>query len=151
MGVWYHHITTEDKPVTLEEIGLALAQANRKFYLDDNLILKKPSEDAEPDYSDDSQDWECGLITFEAFDEQGLTEEYDSLLHERAADKSSRDKIMRYFRRAKHAILIQVLNYGGGDTYDESIEPLWDWLIENREGVLATDDGEFYDKSGAID
>jgi len=83
----------------------------------------------------------------------GLFEEEIGELKEFVEDVRGKRKpdVLKSLDEAKAIIAVQVLF---GDRQAEvtlqKLDPLWEWLISNRKGLLQADDEGYYDQSGRI-
>ena len=60
-------------------------------------------------------------------------------------------KVLTVLESAKVIIAVQVL-FGGRETEEtmEKLDPLWEWLLANRSGLLQADGEGYYDSTGLI-
>jgi hypothetical protein len=67
------------------------------------------------------------------------------------AEGGRKPEVFGVLRRAKAIIAVRVSMRGGGNEETlEKIDPLWQWLTANREGLAQADGEGYYDASGLV-
>jgi hypothetical protein len=67
------------------------------------------------------------------------------------SEGEGKTKVKRALEQAKAIVALQVLWQGcGTEETMEKLEPLWEWLFANRQGLLQADAEGYYDSSGLI-
>jgi hypothetical protein len=65
--------------------------------------------------------------------------------------RKQREKVLKCLREARLVVAVQVLWQGrSADATLDKLQPLWQWLAGNRQGLLYADEEGFYDESGLI-
>lgn len=147
MSIWNQYIVTEHKDVRLEDAERTLQAADPDFYIDGDLVVLRNG------YEGDKEDTElvCAQITIETFADASLIPDLD-FFQEQIENKQSRDRLLTILDNAKSLVTIQLVNteFWWDNPPHRTLRPLQDWLIQNFDGVLRVEGGEFYDRNGLV-
>lgn len=147
MSIWNYYFVTEQKPVRLEQAERALQAASPNFYIDgDTVVLRDGYEGGKG-----KEELECGQITIESVADPALLPDRE-FFEAWIAAKQSRDRLLGVLARTKTLVTVQLLNtpFWWDNEPQRTLRPLQDWLIENFDGVLYVEGGEFYDRQGLV-
>ena len=139
MGYDMRYILTDNREITLSQIETGLKQVD-------------------PDYS--IGDGETLMYVDELYGEieinvpgDGLFEAEVEELKEEIKDSRGRNKttVLEALQKAKAIVAVRVL-WQGRETEQtlEKIDSLWEWLFDNREGLLQADGEGYYNQSKHI-
>ncbi len=146
MGYYLRFVSPDDREVAFPAIAEALKAINASYELKVDKAGTRPSADL--------------LFGGDAYAEieinssgDGLFDEEIDELKEFLEDAGSGDKakVLAVLDSAKSIIAVRVL-LGGRETEEtmEKLDPLWQWLFANRDGLLQTDEQGYYDSSGLV-
>jgi len=145
MGYYMRFIVTSDGSPQLEDIRAAL----RSLSLDYGVI--SPADDplrAELLFAGER----LAEIEFNQPDDDIFDEDIDELkaLVSRSQD-DNRQLVLDVLERARMMVAVQVF-WQGQDSEPalERVDPLWDWLFANYDGLLQADGDGFYDSESLI-
>ena len=131
------YIVTDERSVGRDEISSALATASSPCTLreDDGAIVLALDDDAVAVI-------EVNVCGDELFEEE--RDEFLELIEE--CRGRGRRKVVKAFRDASAIVAIQIL-FGERDVEEvlELVDPLLDWLVSNRTGLLQVDGEGFYE------
>ncbi|HEX8251099.1 MAG TPA: hypothetical protein VF599_23195 [Pyrinomonadaceae bacterium] len=146
MGYYMRFIVTDEKKVSLTELESGLRQTDADYRIDKG----------------ENEEREGVLIHSEAvYGELSVNEPKDGLFDEEieelkefleeADESAAKEKVSEVLNRAKSLIAIRVLSQSRGieETF-EKLDPVWNWLFENRQGLLQADAEGYYDASGLV-
>ena len=136
MTYYIRYVVTDDKEATLPELEQALQSTNAGYEIDGETVVLDNKEIGRIDVT------ETGDHLFEGDLE---------LLRGFAEQSRNKDTLLAELRRAKSLVTIQPIWSLGYDETLEVLEPLFDWLLANRAGILADEGGLFYNRAGAIE
>lgn len=145
MGYYMRFIITDDKEVSLSKLESALKQIDPAYLIDrdeefDSEGLLKWADEVygqiEVNRPGD------GLFDAEI-------EELKEFVEDSEGVKQS--EVLNVLGQAKAIVAIRVLDQGrDSEATLMKIDPLWQWLFENREGLLQAGGEGYYDASGLI-
>lgn len=146
MGYYMRFFDTTDQPLPLATLDAALKQFDSAYRIQINAKATRPQGtlhhgDALYGEIEINQPGD-GL-----FDEE-LQEHLEALAD---ADEDERTEVEQTLRTARRSIVVRVL-WQGRDVEPTlvRIDPLWEWLFENRTGLLQADGEGYYDEDGLI-
>jgi hypothetical protein len=125
-------VLTDEKPVLIEELESALRRVNEGYAIDGGVITFDGIE--------------LGLIDITQRGDPICDDDLD-LLTRQAEKKHKRDLIQASLRNAMSLLCVQLLNAQDAKS-DDALAPLWDWRLANREGLLASEGGYFFNRAG---
>ena len=132
------YIISDDRPVSLEDIRAAFAQAGTGYEVD--------GEEAEATIAYEGKP--IGHVTLNVPRDGLFDEERDELIEfaQDGDDESAKDRVVNTLRSARAIVAVQVL-FGDGDTdlTLDALVPLWTWLQANRRGLIQADGEGYYD------
>lgn len=136
MSYYIRYVLTADKEVTLIEMEKALQQVNPRYGMDEDILLLN--------------DEEYGQIEINAVGD-GIFEGDIKLLEGLAEEKENKLSLLTTLKAAKSMVTVQPI---WKDKDDEEtlkvLDPLFDWLLVNRVGLLAVEGGSFHSSEGPI-
>jgi hypothetical protein len=119
--------------------------------------IEKGLKGFDPSYSIEDDHLKLGNAVYGAIEinapGDGLfDEEIEWMLEEvEESEGEGKTKVKRALEQAKAIVALQVLWQGRGtEETMEKLEPLWEWLFANRQGLLQADAEGYYDSSGLI-
>jgi hypothetical protein len=139
MGYYMRFIYSDPTELTAEMIQRALKAIDEKYAV---------SAEGEMAYGGVAFGvLEINLPGTELFDEE--LDEFREEIEEE--DEQQKAVVLKTLDAAQGILAVQVLS-GGADAEQslDWLEPLWDWLFENRNGLLQADLEGFYDKDGPV-
>ncbi len=139
MGYYMRYILTDDRETTLSEIETGLKQVDPDYSIGDGETLM---------YGDELY----GEIEINVPGD-GLFEAEVEELKEEIKDNRGRNKttVLEALQKARAIVAVRVLwqDRETEQTLDK-IDPLWEWLFDNREGLLQADGEGYYSQSKHI-
>jgi hypothetical protein len=117
VSCYHRYVVTDDRPVTLAEMECALQEVDPTFAIDGEILGLGEKE--------------YGLIDI-TFPGDPICDGDLELLARLARTKRNRDIILACLWDAKCLVTVTPLSEEGS-----VLQPLWDWLLANRAGVLA--------------
>ena len=139
MGYYMRYILTDDRETTLSQIETGLKQVDPGYSIGDGETLM---------YGDELY----GEIEINVPGD-GLFEAEVEDLKEEIQDNRGRNKttVLEALQKARAIVAVRVL-WQGRETEQtlEKIDPLWEWLFDNREGLLQADGEGYYNQSKHI-
>lgn len=135
MSYYIRYVLTEDHGVTLTELEQALHTVAPTSSIENDLILLGDEAYGQID------------ITYRG---DPICDEDLELLSRFAREKQNRDAILESLRNAKSMVTVQPIWSGDEETVSKVLDPLWEWLLANRAGILAVEGGYFYNQAGAL-
>jgi len=138
MGFYMRYIATDDQSVSLEEIGTAIQSVDPEYSIIDEEVHHGAELYGEI---------EINLRGTELCDEElgELAESVEDIQGE------NKQQVLDSLRDAKSIVAVRVL-WQERNTEDtlEKLDPIWNWLFENRQGILQVDGDGYYDETGSI-
>ena len=140
MGYYIRYIVSDDRPVSLQDIRIAFAEAGSGYEVD--------GEESEATIVYDSRP--IGHVTLNVPGDGLFDEERDELIEfaQDSSDTNAQTRVVNTLREAQGIVAVQVLfGDGDGDT-DQTLDrlaPLWTWLQANRRGLIQADGEGYYD------
>ena len=132
------YIVADERPVSLENVRTAFAQADGGYDVD--------GEDGEATIT--HYDAPIAHLSLNAPGDNLFDDERDELIElaEDADERSARNRVVDTLRAARGIVAVQVL-FGDGSTEGtlDLLVPLWTWLRANRHGLLQADGEGYYD------
>ena len=139
MGYYMRYILTDDRETTLSQIETGLKQVDPDYSIGDGETLM---------YGDELY----GEIEINVPGD-GLFEAEVEELKEEIQDNRGMNKttVLEALQKARAIVAVRVL-WQGRETEQtlEKIDPLWEWLFDNREGLLQADGEGYYNQSRHI-
>jgi hypothetical protein len=146
MGYYMRYFVTDEQPITLDLLESALREC-----------------DADYSISDRGRE-QCGVGVLkhagEAYGEVALNSPGDGLFEDElkefrefveGAPSEQKEQVNAIFDKATLLIAVKVLFLEREtETTLLRIDPIWDWLFANREGILQVDGEGFYDRDELI-
>ena len=146
MGYYMRFVVTDDRKITLPEIADALRGIDVSYSLSIDDGAARPSADLIF-----GGDLYAELEINTSGD--GLFEDELAEFKEFAEDAGAGDKtrVLNVLESAKSILAVRVL-FGERDVEVtmENLDPLWEWLFANRDGLLQADGEGYYDASGLV-
>jgi hypothetical protein len=142
LGYFMRYIVSDDRPVTLQDVRKAFAEAGAGYELD--------GEEAECTIAYEGKS--IGQITLNIPGDGLFDEERDELIEfAEDGDGPSKPRVVDTLRSAHGIVAVQVL-FGDGDTDRtlDALSPLWIWLQANRRGLAQADGEGYYDGENLI-
>lgn len=139
MGYYMRYIATEDPEISLSDLEQTLKQIDPAYSIDESGELTHDG-----DLYGVAEIYRVGDDSF-ADEIEELKEFVEDAAGPRQAD------VLKVLDEAKATIGVQVL-WQGREVEEtlQKIDPLWEWLLANRKGLLQADGEGFYDESGLI-
>jgi hypothetical protein len=142
MGHHLRFLVTDAEPVDLTDLGAALRTAGRAY--------KSQFDESSGTVSRSG----ALFATFEvSTPEDGQFEETLGVLEEAAADGSGRGeaKVADALATAQAIVTVHVLEAtSGSDPALAVLEPVWEWLFTNHDGLMQSDGEGYFDRRGLI-
>jgi hypothetical protein len=130
VSCYHRYVVTDDQPVTLTELERALRQVDPAFAIDGDTLRLGETK--------------CGLIDVTYPGDPVCNGDLE-LLARLAEGKGNRDPILASLRGAECLVTVTPL------CEDASVlQPLWDWLLANRAGILAFEGAYFRTRAGIL-
>ena len=145
MGYHMRYIVDEEKEINLDLIETALIRVDPKY----NLAAKDvEKEHAELMLGDDL----FGELEINRRGSELMDEELEELLEAiEDAEGDGVERVQRLLRNARFTVALRVLWQGrDSETTLEKIDPLWEWLFSEYQGLLQADGEGYYDADGQI-
>jgi hypothetical protein len=138
VGYYMRYILTDDRSITLEELDVALKAVDSAYAIKEGELCHGPELYGEIELNHSGE---------ELFEEE--IKELQEFVND--DDSDNRDRVLRVLRAAKAILAIRVL-WQGRETEPtlEKIDPLWTWLMANRDGLLQADGDGYYDRTGLV-
>jgi hypothetical protein len=136
------YIVADERPVTLEDVHTALAQAGGEYDVD--------GEETEATLS--YRGHRVGHVTLNVPGDELFDAERDELVaFAEEGDGRDKSRVLDTLRSARGIVAVQVL-FGDGNSERtlKAIDPLWRWLHANRRGLLQADGEGYYDAKGLV-
>lgn len=80
--------------------------------------------------------------------QEDLADLRDQLEHPPAEDIEAVNRVLSLLEQARGLIAVRLTDFGSVD-YD-AIDPIWDWLFSQRDGLLEIDDEGYHDRDGQV-
>lgn len=139
MSYYMRFITTDSEETTPVVLHRALQKADSRYSI---------AESGEIMLGDDV----FGVVEVNLPGEELFEEEIEELKEFVEDVRGGRKKdVLKTLDAAKAIVAVQVL-FGGRETDEvlEKLDPLWEWLMSNRKGLLQADGEGYYDQTGLI-
>ncbi|GAB5407291.1 MAG: hypothetical protein Aurels2KO_55220 [Aureliella sp.] len=138
MGYYMRYIDTESTPLTVDELGDALDSFNTAYSIMDGDLAHDGELYGEIEINHRGTE----LCDEELGELQDFVEDSEGEHKQRVVDT---------LKSANSIIAVRVLWQGRepGPTL-EKLDPLWNWLLSNRSGLMQADDEGYYDSTGLI-
>ena len=143
MGYYMRFISTDERKLSLKEIESALKENDSNYKIDRD-------DDAEGTLMYD--DGVYGLLEINE-EGDGIFEDEIEMLKEKveAAEGENKQSVLDVLEKSESLLFVRVVDQGRNDEETlEKINPMLDWLIKNREGLIQADYEGYYDASGLI-
>lgn len=142
MGHTMRFLVTDGDPVDLTDLGTAFRTAGRTYKSTFDESSGSVTRNGAP------------FASFEvSTPDDDQFEEILSVLEELAADGSGRGEAKVADALATTQAIVTVQVQGATDASDTSLsvlEPVWEWLFTNHEGLMQSDGEGYYDRRGLI-
>jgi hypothetical protein len=135
VSYYIRYVVTDDRAVTLPELEQVLQQVDPTCAIDGDLIVWGDEEYGQIDITCPGDPICDGDL---------------NLLERLAEKKRHREVIRNSLRNAKSLVTVQPLWAADDATVEKILNPLWEWLLANRAGVLAVEGGHFFNQAGAL-
>src|SRR2546426_3927751 len=138
MGYFMRYVVTDPNETTLDLIGTALKQASSLYS-----IQRSEGECGQLRFGNDVY----GIIEINHFGERLFTSEVEELIEEvEEAESESKESVLGTLKSANYIIAVQVL-WGPRKTEEThgKLDPLWNWLLANRRGLVQADGEGYYE------
>ena len=145
MGYYMRYIVNEDKGISLNMIETALRRKDPNY----SLANQAPAQE----YAELLLGTEIyGALEINRRGSELMNEELEELLEDiDNAEVGDRQRVQHLLQNAHCTIALQVLWQGRGlEATLEKIDPLWEWLFEQYQGLLQADGEGYYDINGQI-
>jgi hypothetical protein len=142
LGYYMRYILSDDRPVTMENIREAFADAGPGYQIDDEEMECTVAYQGRP----------AGHITLNVPGDGLFDAERDELVEFASdGDEPAKERVVDTLRHAHGIVAVQVL-FGDGDTERtiDALRPLWTWMQANRSGLLQADGEGYYDRRKLI-
>ena len=146
MGEYKRFIDTDASPMSLATIRGALAERDPEFRLEDTSIGDIPSADI---FLGDEM---LGDLEISRPGDGLFENEVDELLDALAeVEVGDRRRVRRTLQSAKAVVTVRAMS-PDRETQEalDALQPLWEWLLANRAGLLQADGQGYSDASGLI-
>lgn len=138
MGYYMRYIVTDDQPLLLSDIESGLKSVDPDYAITDD-ELHHGSEL----YGEIEINPRGGELCDE---ELGELEEFA-----KDSEGENKQRVIDALRGAKAILALRVLWQGRDPEPSlEKLDPLWEWLLSNRQGLMQADDEGYYDATGLI-
>ncbi|MCI0486936.1 MAG: hypothetical protein L0229_10085 [Blastocatellia bacterium] len=145
MGYYIRFISNDERDLSLDILESALKQADDAYSIErdedaDNYGLLKHNNDL------------YGEVDVSYLDDPLSDEEIEELLEDaEEAQGEKKADVLSVLNNANAIVAVRVL-WQGRETEAmlEKIDPLWQWLLANRTGLLQVDGEGYYDRAGLI-
>ncbi|MHC4504059.1 MAG: hypothetical protein ACYTFI_12190 [Planctomycetota bacterium] len=146
MGYYMRFIVADDKGITISLVARALQEADPAYSIAN--ATGPPSESGDLMYSEDT----CAQLEINRAGEESFEEEVPELIEfVEDAEGAKREAVLQVLQSARAVLAIQVLHRGREtETTLRRVDPLCDWLLASRGGLLQVDGEGYYDASGLI-
>ncbi|MFG6094162.1 hypothetical protein SPB21_02880 [Leptothoe sp. ISB3NOV94-8A] len=145
MGYYMRYIVNEDKEISLGMIETALRRKDPNY----SLANQAPTQEyAELLLGTDVY----GALAINRRGSELMDEELEELLEDIDNEEvGDRQRVQHLLQNAHFTVILQVLWQGRGlEATLEKIDPLWEWLFEQYQGLLQADGEGYYDINGQI-
>lgn len=145
MGYYMRFITLDEREMNLGEIETALKEIDENYKIDRD---EENDDEGVLIFGDD----DFGQLQINAKGDEYFDDDIE-LLIERATESEgeNKQKVLDFLIQAKNMLFLRVLFQGRNEEETfEKIDPMWEWLGENRGGLIHADYEGFYDSSGLI-
>ena len=138
MGYCMRYIVTDDQPLSLDDVEGALKSVDPAYAITDGELYNG---------ADLSGEIEINVRGDEICDEKLV--ELEEFAED--AEGESSQQVMVSLRNAKAVLAVRVLWQGrDAEPTLEKLDPAWDWLLSDRQGLMQADGEGYYDASGLI-
>ena len=136
MTYYIRYLLTDEKPITLEDIEQAVQPFGAEYEVDGEYLVFHEEIIGQMDIIAPGHDFFKDEI---------------QLLIEFAEQKQSKDLLLSEFGRVQSLLTIKVVFMLEHDTIFQALNPLLDWLLANRKGLLVDEGGYFQNQSGDLE
>ena len=142
MGYYMRYIVADERPVDFTEIGRAIAPTGGLIEPDGGRATALLQQDGTPIAKLEINVPGDGLFDTELGELVEFVED---------ADGPAKHRVLATLRAARTIVAAQVL-FGTRDTDStlSALDPVWQWLMRNRQGLLQADGEGYYDAEGLI-
>lgn len=134
MGYYMRFFVEDGRPVTLDEVANGLRGIDPGFRLEADGNLHRA-------------DQLLGQLEINSADDELFSEEINEFLEMiEGAGSRGKEKIADRLKQVTATLSVQVLSQGR--TFEQTLDlldPLWNWLLEHRRGLVQADGEGFYD------
>ena len=144
MGYYMRFISTDEQEITLSLLKSALKLVDPQYSIAN--VHKIPREFGDLMHGNDIY----GQIEINRLGDSLFEEELEEL-KELLGESKGKESVLQILTNAKTSVVIQVLwQERDSEQTLSKIDPLWNWLFTNRQGLLQADGEGYYDSSGLI-
>jgi hypothetical protein len=144
MGYFMRYFTTSQLPISPDLLNEVLKSIDGKYHLE-NTDLESLGRLT---YADQF----LGTLEFNSPDDEIFQDDRESFLDVLGKPVSEAENEVEQVLTAATALLVAEV-YWEGTQAEEALkrfDPLWDWLFENRPGLLQADQEGFYNRGGLL-
>ncbi len=143
MGYLMRFISTDERPITLAMVEVALKQVD-KAYAITNVEINDMGDFLHGDVR-------CAVIEINRPGDDIFDDDIEAFQQMMRGDSIVERRIIDVLGNAKSMIVVEAFWEGlSAEPVLEKIDPLWHWLFENYAGLSQADGEGFYDRSGLI-
>ena len=145
MGYYMRYISTDEREITIPSLESVLKRVDPRYSITN--VQKTPRESGNLMYGGEIY----GQIEINRPGDELFEEEVEELKEFLSESRGKKKTVLQTLTNAKTIVAVQVL-WQDRDTEQTliRIDPLWDWLFNNRRGLLQADGEGYYDSSGLI-
>ena len=144
MGYYMRFISTDQRQITVPELRDALVAADSGYdiEIDDSVVTIRHSGDT-------IAQLEINVPGDGLFEEE--RDELVEFVTDAPGEQDEKARVLDALARLRTIVAAQVL-FGTGNTDDTLLllDPLWTWLLQNRNGLLQADGEGYYDADGLV-
>jgi hypothetical protein len=144
MGYYMRFISTDTRPITPAELRSALVAADPGYDIEVDDIAATINHSGVT-----IAHVEINIPGDGLFDEE--RDELVEFATDSSDDRSAMARVVATLRSARSIVAAQVL-FGTGDAEQTlaRLDPLWAWLLQNRQGLVQADSEGYYDARGMV-
>lgn len=142
MGYHMRFIVKDDKELSFEKLESALKELDSKYSVDFD------KNEGELIYGDSKY----AVLEINKKDDEYFEDDIEMLIERvEVTEGENKEIVLDTLRNSKSFFFVRVL-LGGRDDEETlgKIDPIWEWLFENYEGLMQADLEGYYDSSGLI-
>lgn len=135
MSYYIRYVLTTSEAISLPELEKALQEVNASYCIDGDILLL--------------DDEEFGQIDIRSRGDRIFASDLRQL-QQFASEKQNRASLLPILQQAESIVTVQPIWSREDEETLAVIEPLFDWLLANRRGLLAIEGGSFFTSSGPL-